>query len=634
MSVAARFLLAPLVAIIPTVPALVGPAGAAEPVVVAAAGKHCEPRKSANCAGADLRGADLRNRNLTGINLKGASLKGADLRGATLNKAKLHRADLRQARLTKASLKRAQLPKAKLNSANLTKAHLGNANLVGANLFHINLLHANLQGAKLGDDQATTYALPDDGQEIVQLIDSAQKTVDITIYEIGGPNIVGQPGSEGALIRAVARGVDVRIILNPQWYLTDCGSTPATQSACAADTKVDWAYATQASLQAAAQGVSGAGSVYVGAGSNNFNIIHEKAIVVDAADPTTGTPLSAAALPPTAKALVSTGNLQSYGWGYKSVTNPVTGCYKSTCAPEWGARDFFTILAEPDLVSEIESVFFSDRYCGAVPPGTTPSTSNTNGLMQSSNPLTWSNGSTNGTAYPPAASGYTYSYSNLQGNARGRIEALIKSADKSLLVYNEEMGDSEIVDLLAAKAKQLGPGKVQVIMTLSTDWLSEWYELARAGVTIRLFQVDDDPNDTKQLYIHGKAVIADGTDAFLGSENIGFGSLNWNRELGLMLTVRNNAGSQWLNSVQGVTTLVNTFDDDWNTPGILQWDITTAPSTMKAQAQRLRAAATGPIIPGLGEPYAGLGADDPTATVGSSYAYSAPILCGELPARS
>lgn len=624
MHLAARLVIGSALIVSPlTAAAQAAPTAPTQSEATAKKSADCQPRKGADCKGADLRGVDLSGRNLTGIDLRGARLAKADLSNADLDKAKLHKADLRKANLKKASVKKAQLPQAQLNNANLKRAHLGNSNLVGARLNNANLLHTVLRGASLGDDQATTYALPDAGQQIVKFIDSAQKTVDITIYELGGPNIVGQPGSQGALMRAVARGVDVRIILNPQWYLTGptCGPTAAQQSACAANTKIDWAYATQASLQAAAQGVTGAGSVYVGAGTNNFNIIHEKSIVVDAADPTTGAPLAAAALPASAAAIVSTGNLQSYGWGYESVTNPVTGCSRSKCAPEWGARDFFTVLAEPDLVSEIESIFYSDRYCGAVPPDTTPSTTNTNGLMQSDNPLTWSNGSTNGTSYPPATTGYGNTYNVEQGNARERIEALIKSADNSLVIYNEEMGDPEIVDLIAAKAKQLGPGKVQVIMTVSTSWLPEWYELAQAGVTIRLFQVDDDSDYSKQLYIHGKVLVADGTDAFLGSENIGTGSLDWNRELGLMMTTRTGAGDEWLNSVQGVTTLINTFNTDWTTPGILQWDITTGQSQMKGQAQRLAAQAASADIP-----------QDVSAT--SSWSYDYPLACGPLPARS
>ncbi len=622
---ALSWLVAPSVAVL----ALAGvPAAQAQPDVAAA--RTCVPKKGANCAGADLRGRDLSGKNLTGINLKGARLNGADLHNANLNKAKLHKADLRDVNAKKATLKKAQLPKAKMNSANFKRAHLGNANLVGAQLNHINLLYANLDGASLGDDQATTYALPDAGQTIVNTIDSAKKTVDITIYELGGPNIVGQPGAAGALMRAVSRGVDVRIILNPQWFLPGCGSTPATQSQCAANSKIDWAYATLASLQAAAQSAgSGAGSVFVGAGSNNFNIIHQKTILVDAADPTTGVPLAAAQLPPTAAALVSTGNLQTYGWGSGSVTNPAKGCSGGKCAAEWAARDFFTILEEPDLVSEIESVFFSDRYCGAVPPNTAPSSTNTNNLLGTTTPLTWSNGATwaqtGGTVgYPSPTVGYPQYLpkgGTIQGNARQRIQNLIQSADKSVLVYNEEMGDDAIVDMLAQKAKQLGPGKVQIIMTVSTSWIPEYYELVQAGAVIRLFQVDDTSDYSKQLYIHGKVVVVDGTDAFVGSENIGTSSLNNNRELGLMMTVRANAGSQWLNSVQGVTTFINTFNQDWNTPNILQWDLMTTQSTMKSQARAL-AAAAGPA------------AADDEVDAASSWTYNPPLLCGALPTRA
>ena len=88
-----------------------------------------------------------------------------------------------------------------------------------------------------------------------------------------------------------------------------------------------------------------------------------------------------------------------------------------------------------------------------------------------------------------------------------------------------------------------------------------------------------------------------------------------------MLTTRTGASAQWLNSVQGVTTLINTFDQDWGTPGILQWDITTGQSQMKAQARVLAAqAAQAPVAP------------DVSAT--STWTYNYPLACGALPARS
>jgi phosphatidylserine/phosphatidylglycerophosphate/cardiolipin synthase-like enzyme len=40
----------------------------------------------------------------------------------------------------------------------------------------------------------------------------------------------------------------------------------------------------------------------------------------------------------------------------------------------------------------------------------------------------------------------------------------------------------------------------------------------------------------KALYIHAKAIVADGATVFIGSENISSTSLDKNREMGLILT--------------------------------------------------------------------------------------------------
>ena len=39
---------------------------------------------------------------------------------------------------------------------------------------------------------------------------------------------------------------------------------------------------------------------------------------------------------------------------------------------------------------------------------------------------------------------------------------------------------------------------------------------------------------TRTPYIHGKAIVVDGTSVFVGSENLTTGSLEYNRELGLI----------------------------------------------------------------------------------------------------
>lgn len=528
----------------------------------------------------------------------GATCKGADLRGKNLKGADLRRADLR-----KANLKGANLRNANLKGANLKNANLRNANLKGTVFNNNNWDGTKLGGTSTSDDDATTRVLPKDGPKIVQAIDSAKNTVDIVIYEIGGPNIVGQAGAPGALMNAVARGVDVRIIVNGQWYNSACGPT-TSQQVCASNYKLNWIYATQASLQAAAASSASAGTVTLNFANNNFQVTHQKTILIDAADPASGAPLAAGQLPSSARALVSTGNLQSYGWASQSLTDPVAGCTQNDCV-EWSARDFFVDVSEQNLIADIESVFFSDLFCGAIPPGTAPSTTNTNDLLETATPLTWSNGATwpqsdGVTGYPSPAVGYPFTPAAgtvIQGNARQRTLDVINSASRSLLIYNEEMNDQQTIDAIVKKSKELGPGKVKIVMTMNSGWWQEWYQLNKAGAQIRVTQADTS-TDSSQLYIHGKVIIADETDAFLGSENISLASLNFNRELGLLMTTRVGASEKWLNSVRGVATLVDTFMDDFNTAGYLDWQVT------------------------------------PRASITSTSTGNFPMLCGPIPSRS
>jgi len=174
------------------------------------------------------------------------------------------------------------------------------------------------------------------------------------------------------------------------------------------------------------------------------------------------------------EALVMTGNMTSQ-------------YYAST-------RDF--ILADGDArdVAAIETVFDADYSNAAVQasPG---------------DDLVWSPGS--------AAS----------------LVTLIQGAKKELLVENEEMSDQEIVAALEAAAQR--GVDVQVCMTDSSSWSSEFSALTQAGVRLYTYPPD------AALYIHAKAMVADpGTGSirwFLGSENFSSTSLDRNRELGVEL---------------------------------------------------------------------------------------------------
>ena len=107
------------------------------------------------------------------------------------------------------------------------------------------------------------------------------------------------------------------------------------------------------------------------------------------------------------------------------------------------------------------------------------------------------------------------------------LETFIGSARKSLLVENEEMSNRAIVSALAAAARR--GVQVEVIMTDTGRYGSELSTLSSAGVKVRTY-----PDDPSVLYIHAKAMVADGTTAFVGSENFTTSSLEYNRELGLI----------------------------------------------------------------------------------------------------
>jgi cardiolipin synthase len=105
---------------------------------------------------------------------------------------------------------------------------------------------------------------------------------------------------------------------------------------------------------------------------------------------------------------------------------------------------------------------------------------------------------------------------------------IIAGAKDTLLVENEEMEYATIVDALTAAAKR--GVDVEVIMTASSSYTSEFKELLAAGVKLSTYA------STASLYIHAKVIVADGTSAFVGSENFSTTSLNKNRELGLITT--------------------------------------------------------------------------------------------------
>jgi phosphatidylserine/phosphatidylglycerophosphate/cardiolipin synthase-like enzyme len=106
--------------------------------------------------------------------------------------------------------------------------------------------------------------------------------------------------------------------------------------------------------------------------------------------------------------------------------------------------------------------------------------------------------------------------------------SLINSARHTIDIYNEEMDDSDITDALQAAARR--GVDVKVVMTDSSDWNSAFNSLIRAGAHVRTYAPD------ASLYIHAKMILVDGRRAFLGSQNFSPTSLDFNRELGIILS--------------------------------------------------------------------------------------------------
>jgi phosphatidylserine/phosphatidylglycerophosphate/cardiolipin synthase-like enzyme len=116
--------------------------------------------------------------------------------------------------------------------------------------------------------------------------------------------------------------------------------------------------------------------------------------------------------------------------------------------------------------------------------------------------------------------------------SRTALVGIIDQAQHTLQIENEEMRSTAIVTALETAARR--GVDVQVTMTASTTWTTAFNQLVQAGVHVHTYA------ETAPLYIHAKVILADdGTPThqklFVGSENFSTGSMEYNRELGLMV---------------------------------------------------------------------------------------------------
>jgi len=118
-------------------------------------------------------------------------------------------------------------------------------------------------------------------------------------------------------------------------------------------------------------------------------------------------------------------------------------------------------------------------------------------------------------------------------NSSTALLALINGATKSLLISQEEFGDSQIVAAAVAALKR-GVSIMLVQENLENQYGTTLTTLKNAGARIAVY------TSSKGYYIHAKTVLADfgtaGAKLFVGSENFTTPSLSANRELGLIFS--------------------------------------------------------------------------------------------------
>lgn len=133
-------------------------------------------------------------------------------------------------------------------------------------------------------------------------------------------------------------------------------------------------------------------------------------------------------------------------------------------------------------------------------------------------------------------------------NSRDRITELINSATSTLDVYAASTKDNGILEAMANAAKRGVRVRLLISPPRGEDAENESEEdldfLQRNGVELRML---------KSPYIHAKVFVADESLGFVGSVNITTTSLDFNRELGILVS-----------DDDALSRLMRTFKSDWS----------------------------------------------------------------------
>ncbi len=111
-------------------------------------------------------------------------------------------------------------------------------------------------------------------------------------------------------------------------------------------------------------------------------------------------------------------------------------------------------------------------------------------------------------------------------NSRAKIQALIDGAHKTIDIEAEELSDYKLVGALDSAADR----GVQVHIVLANSTPSNAESKAMTDLKAHGVKLVTLANP----YVHAKSLVADGTSAYVGSENFTQNSLDNNRELGII----------------------------------------------------------------------------------------------------
>lgn len=191
-----------------------------------------------------------------------------------------------------------------------------------------------------------------------------------------------------------------------------------------------------------------------------------------------------------------------------------SACLDSTTFKQY--RDYAYVTDDRNVVRYLHRLFENDWQHSA-PPGVTAST------------------------YNPTPPGIPPELVVAPVNAAARLVGLIQSAQRSIDITSELLGDPTLESELAAaverdvRVRLIAPAAVNGVTASSEVQQLQEASLAAlkaAGVRVNVTQ---GPQTTSTPYMHARSAVVDGRVAFLGSVSLSPNSTTFNREVGLVL---------------------------------------------------------------------------------------------------